>query len=67
MGGVFITKDIYEHKWFPFWRVLPIKYYITSLYARLTVSRNSERTTNARDASISFADNIRNLFTSANK
>tara|TARA_Y100000591_G_scaffold98387_1_gene83536 strand:- start:359 stop:1207 length:849 start_codon:yes stop_codon:yes gene_type:complete len=67
MGGVFITKDIYEHKWFPFWRVLPIKYYITSLYARLTVSRNLERTTDAIDASISFTDNIRNLFTSANK
>ena len=39
----YITKQLYEHKFFPFWRLLPKKYYITRLYQQLQIRENRER------------------------
>ena len=39
----YITKQLYEHKFFPFWRLLPTKYYITRLYKLLQLQENKDR------------------------
>lgn len=43
--GKYITKDLYEHPWFPFWRLLPEDYYITSLYQNIERTTQDERRT----------------------
>lgn len=39
----YITKQLYEHPYFPFWRMLPQEYYITHLYRRLQARENAQR------------------------
>ena len=39
----YITKQLYEHPFFPFWRLLPTEYYITYLYKRLQARENKNR------------------------
>ena len=39
----YITKQVYEHPNFPFWRVIPKDYYLTYIYKRIQKKENTMR------------------------
>ena len=42
-NNYYITKEVYEHKYFPFWRLLPKEYYIKSLFMQRESQEDSDR------------------------